>query len=333
MNKNLEIALCDTDSEFIIKFANHVMTRGNSSVHIFTTTEGFFQDENDFDVTILTEEFEEISAFKPKGNVGHKYYLCEDSFVESEDYIYKYQSVDLILDEVVELRKIGMAKAGAEKSGKNSKLLGIYSPNSHELQLPFSMALCQSLKAQGQALFIDLEEISIMSYLIGNTLDRNLMDLLYDINTNSKGIDLSMYARSFMGFDYIEPFLNPNEISEIDEEIWNSFFEILLKSDYEVVVVLFGRTVSGFSRLISKLNRLYVLGRSGDFFRKGQEVFMEYLERIQADIQVENVILPMSAGNLSDGAYQIEELLQGNLGMFVRKMMNSRGQNSLENYG
>ena len=32
-------------------------------------------------------------------------------------------------------------------------------------------------------------------------------------------------------------------------------------------------------------------------------------------------MLPMSAGNLVDGTYAIEELIQGNLGMFVRRMI------------
>ena len=321
--KNLEVALCDLDSDYILKFANHLMTRANVGVHIFTTPEGFYVDETEFDVTILTEEFDEISGFRPNGKVGHKYVLTDDSARISDDYIYRFQAVDKILDEISELKEEKIS-IGKRISNGNSRLIGVYSPVAHELQLPFSMALGQAYRTGGKVLFIDLEEISIMPNLIGRNCERNLMDLLYLMNTNSDaGRNLSDYIHSFMGFDYIEPFFNPNEISEIDEETWNKFFDMLVKSDYDVVVVLFGRAINGFSKIIGRLNRLFVLGRPGDYFRKGQENFFEYLERIQADIIVENVILPMSAGNLCDGAYQLEELLQGNLGLFVRKLMNA----------
>lgn len=333
--KNLEIALCDLDSNYVLKFANHLMMKANVGVHIFTTPEGFFSDETDFDVAIMTEEFEEISGFRPKGMIGHKYFLTEDSANVTDGFIYKFQAVDKILDEITELKEVTKSGISKKNSNEKSKLIGVYSPVNHELQLPFSMALGQAYRTGGKVLFVDLEEISIMPNLIGRNCERNLMDLLYLLNTNAEDMEdsLSEYVRSFMGFDYIEPFWNPNEISEIDEDTWDRFFEMLVKTDYDVVVVLFGRAINGFARYIERLNRLFVLGRPGDYFKKGQENFLDYLDRIKANISVENVILPMSAGNLSDGTYQLEELLQGNLGVFVRKLMNSNERNVLENYG
>ena len=334
--KSLEIALCDLDSDYIFKVANYLMAQRDVGVHIFTTPEGFFSDDTDFDVTVLTEEFDEIAGFRPKGTSGHKYLLTEEAVNDRDDFIYKFQAVDKILNEITELNEIAKTKVSIKNSNEKSKLIGVYSPIAHELQLPFSMALGQSYRTGGRVLFIDLEEISIMPNLLGRNCERNLMDLLYLINTNhgqSQDIDLSEYVRSFMGFDYIEPFLNPNEISEIDEDTWSRFFEMLVKTDYDVVVILFGRAINGFAKFIERLNRLFVLGRPGDYFKKGQEIFLDYLERIQADISVENVILPMSAGNLADGTYQLEELLQGNLGVFVKRLMGVSGKNVLENYG
>ncbi|SFN74811.1 hypothetical protein SAMN04487831_103146 [Pseudobutyrivibrio sp. UC1225] len=332
--KNLEIALCDLDSNYVLKFASHLMRKANVGVHIFTAPETFYSDESDFDVAIMTEEFDEISGFRPKGMIGHKYLLTEEPGIISENVIYKYQAVNMIFDDITEL-KGSMNAVSKRDSNEKSKLIGVYSPINHELQLPFSMALGQAYRTGGKVLFVDLEEISIMPNLIGRNCERNLMDLLYILNTNSDDMEksLSEYVRSFMGFDYIEPFWNPNEIGEIDEDTWDRFFEMLVKTDYDVVVVLFGRVINGFSRYLERLNKLFVLGRPGDYFKKGQENFLDYLERIQANLSVENVILPMSAGNLSDGTYQVEELLQGNLGVFVKKLVNISGRNGLEIYG
>ena len=101
--KSLEIALCDLNSDYILKVAGQLMEKAQVVVDVFTTPEGFFSCENDFDVCVLTKEFEEISGFRPKGSSGHKYFICE---TESEDLdcIYRYQSIDKILDAIMELR-------------------------------------------------------------------------------------------------------------------------------------------------------------------------------------------------------------------------------------
>ena len=329
--KSLEIALCDLNSDYILKVAGQLMEKAQAVVHVFTTPEGFFSCENDFDVCVLTKEFEEISGFRPKGSSGHKYFICE---TESEDLdcIYRYQSIDKILDAITELREVGQ-KSSTKKSNEISKFTGIYSPVCHELQLPFSMALGQSLRTKGKVLLLDLEEISIMGSLVGTTTERNVMDLLFEISTGQSSVDLSRYTETFMGFDYIEPFLNPNEIGEIDEDTWLKLFELLAKSEYSQIVVLFGRAINGFPKLLDFMNQLYVLGRPGDYFRKSQDLFLDYLERISCKVEVKCVSLPMSAGNLSDGTYQLEELLQGNLGMYVNKILRAQASNTLENYG
>ncbi len=327
--KNLKVALCDQNEDYILKLANYFMEIPQVSVHIFTTPEGFFADENDYDVTVLTEDFQDITDFRPKGTTGHKYHLIEDFDTESEDCIYRFQAVDNILNEIHELRKVG--NTGSKKSNGTSKLVGIFSPASHELSLPFSMAVSQSYRTSGRVLFLDIEEVSILPKLIGDACERNLMDLLYEQSTSEK-LDLSKYVRSFMGFDYVTPFENPNEISEIDEETWSGFFEALEQSSYDVVIVLFGRAINGFSGFIEKLNKLYVLNRPGDYFKMSQDSFLTYIEKINATEKVENVLLPMSAGNLSEGTYQIEELLQGNLGVFVKKLINVNTKNLMKQY-
>lgn len=331
---NLEVALCDCCESYIMKFASYLMENMKVSIHIFTTIESFFSDEGCYDVAILSEEFMEVSDFRPKGKVKHKYFLTENKEAAEDSTIYKYQSMDCILDQVAELKKLQNMVASIKHSNSHSKMIGVYSPVGHELQLPFSMALGQAYRSDGKVLFLDLEEISIMPDLIGRSCERNLLDLLYEINTNtSDEFNLSKYARSFMGFDYIEPFLNPNELSEIDQETWSRLFNRLQATDYDVIVILFGRAINGFNSFIEGLEKLYVLGKPGDYFKKGQEAFFEFLDRIDTEVESENVILPMSAGNLTDGTYQIEELLQGNLGVFVKKLINMKVRNAIENYG
>ncbi len=321
--KNVEIALCDSDEDYILRFASYLMSELEVGVHIFTTPESFFADDGDYDITIMTEEFDEIFAFRPNQNVGQRFILCESNNCDMENGIYKYQAVDCILDEIKPLRR---KCQNGNKSFSAAKLIGVYSPVAHELQLPFAMALGQAFKANGSVLFLDLEEISIMPSLLGKHCEKNLMDLLYEIDTAE--LDFEEYTNTFMGFDYIESFLNPTEISEIDEMTWERFFKLLAAAEYDVIVILFGRAINGFNKILSNLDRLYVLGKPGDYFKKSQDLFNDYLEKIGTSAHCEDVILPMSAKNLSDNSYQIEELLQGNLGMFAKKLINANGQSA-----
>ena len=52
--KNVEIALCDSDEDYILRFASYLMSELEVGVHIFTTPESFFADDGDYDITIMT---------------------------------------------------------------------------------------------------------------------------------------------------------------------------------------------------------------------------------------------------------------------------------------
>ena len=327
--RNLEIALCDIDDSYIMRFASYLMEKCEAGIHIFTSTEGFFEDEGTYDLAIMSEDFKELCDFKTKGMVRKKYFLSENVDEESEDCIYKYQSVEGILEKL-NLLKYESVKKSINNSNNESKLIGVYSPISHELQLPFTMALNQEYTKLGRVLFLDLQEISILPAFAGSC-ERNLLDLLYEINTSTEKVDLSSYVKSYMDFDYISPFYNPNEIGEIDEATWISLFDWVLKLKYDHVIVLFGRVINGFKTIMERFEKLYVLSQPGDYYKNSRDQFLDYLKRLNLPLEIENVNLKMTAKNLSEGTYELKELLQGNLGMFVEKLMSMNGQN--EYYG
>ena len=319
---NIELALCDPDSDYIMAFASYMMEHvPGSNIHIFTTPESYFADEEDYDVVLLTTDFEEISAFRKKGRVSHRYLLCQED-IEDEDCIFKYQSMDKVIDSIIELKAAGLKRqANKTLSKQKTKIIGVYSPNSHELSMPFSMALGQAQKEAARVLFLDLEEISILPQLLGGGKDKNLMDLLYEVSIGKEDIDLMEYTRYFMGFQYIAPFSNVSDMGEVEEETWEKFFDRLIQEKFDVIVVLYGRTINGFVKHLQRLDKLYLLNKPGDYYGLMQENFIKFMRRAGVDCDMEEVLLPMSAANLSTGAYCLEELLQGNLGVFVGRLL------------
>lgn len=323
--KTKEIVLCDTDAYYATNFASYLMERiSDLSIHIYTTTESYFSDTREYDVGLLTAPFVEMDSFRKRAGVKKKFLLCDGS--EDEDLKYlecidKYSSMDEIMSKVI--------KASDDKShliemnlNECSSIVGVYSPISHELQLPFSMALCRSYSSSGRVLFVDLEEISIMNSLTGQTCDKNMLDLLYMLSSDSTDeVDLNGYINEFMGFEYIPSFVGPDEINEISKLAWQKFFNSIIRMGYEKIVVLFGRAIDGFGEIVQSLEQLIILSKSGDFYKKSTQAFINYLETMDIDSNKTVVDLPMSAGNLIDGGYCIEELLMGNLGAFAGRLI------------
>ncbi|MCF0131954.1 MAG: hypothetical protein HUJ71_09480 [Pseudobutyrivibrio sp.] len=324
-----DIALCDLDMDYITRFASYLMGKRNSSkveLHIFTTPESFFSDEGDYDVGLMTSDFMEVMDFKTQGNIRKRYLLSEDNYnKESElDWVYKYQSMEAIIQAIPEIQEELNQNVQTEEIGKRKPyLMGVFSPMSHELQLPFAMALCDSIKNQGRILFLDLEEISILSSLLNTESDSNLMDLIYELSTNKTlGEDaIKRHINQFMGMDYISPFINPDDLVQIGEAELLKLYEAINQMGYETVVLLLGRAVPGFTELLSHMDQLIMLSKPGDYYNKGSKVFLDYINRSGINANVTEVKLSMSAGNLKDGTYCIEELLTGNLGLFVRKLL------------
>ena len=328
--KKTRIALCDLDMDYITRFASYIMERNFSSrveLSIFTTPESFFADEGSFDLGIMTSDFMEVSAFKNQGTIMKKYLLSEDKEQSSNGEwrsICKYQSMDSIIEEIDELKECSLKTAEDKRSGEKegTKIWGIYSPMSHELQLPFAMALCESLSEKGRMLFIDFQEVSIMPSLIQAEASGNLMDLIFELNASGNGVPetVSKYVHRFMGMDYIAPFSNPDDLAQLGEDDLKVLFRALYNLNYDGIVLLLGKAVPGFGELLSRMNQLILLSKPGDYFNKGNELFMDYLEKAGIEIQTSLVRLPMNAGNLKDGTYCIGELLRGNLGLFVKKL-------------
>lgn len=331
--KQQDLLLCDSDVEYVRRFASYIMEHADGvKLHIFTDTKAYFLDKGSYDIGILSKDFMELSDFDAGKTINEKFYLCDEENtlnIPKEQIIYRYQSMGSIVDIINRCANNTRLRERRKNGNSNDYTFieAVYSPINHELQLPFAMALGQVYKESGKVLFLDLEEISIMPQLINAKEDKNMLDFLYMLKTKGSSktaADFECFGefiRTYQGMDYIPPFVGPDEMSGIDADDWQLIFDAVVSLGYEKVVVLFGRTVNGFDKLLSVIDRLILLSKPGDFYEKSVNEFMAYIMRQKINTAIVPVQLPMSAGNLSDGSYRIEELLVGNLGMFIRHLI------------
>lgn len=93
-----------------------------------------------------------------------------------------------------------------------------------------------------------MEELSILQMLTKQQGNRSFVDLLYLMTRQEAGgEDIRAYTNCFMGVDYVSPFAGPEEMADVEKETWVAFFQQLMASDYDTVVLLFGRTIPRLS--------------------------------------------------------------------------------------
>ena len=318
------IVVCDGDKEYVQAFTTYLMEHiPDIMIFSFTSEEAFLQSEQKYAVGILSKDFLSVLEFSGKEMVEEKLYLCEEDIAPEYEHlpmVYKYQSMEIVEEMMRRMLQRDISDWWGKRKETKTRLIGIYSPICHELSMPFGLSLCQVLRESGRVLFLDIEENSIMTMMTGQDGGRNLMDLLYFV-LQQESFSLGEFVQSFMGVDYISPFANPEELNDISREAWEALMQYLLEAGYDMVVILFGRTVQGFHDMVSMCQELVVLGKPGDYYQKSQKSFLEYAGRVYENVPIRTVSLPMSAGNLVDGTYAMEELIQGNLGIFVRKLL------------
>ena len=318
------IVVCDEDKEYLIAFTEYLMEHIHDiSIYSFSSVEVFLESNRTYDVGILSKDFLSVLEFSNKNLVEEKLYLCDENVTPDFEHlpmVYKYQSMEIVEEMMRRMLQKDAAGWWEKRRDANTKVIGIYSPISHELSMPFGLSLCQVLREKGRVLFLDIEENSIMEMMTGQENGRSLMDLLYFV-LQQESFPMEEFIHTFMGVDYVSSFANPEEVNDISQEAWESLMSYILRAGYDTVVVLFGRTVQGFHNMVSMCEELVVLGKPGDYYQKSIRAFMNYAGKTFDDVSIKSVYLPMSAGNLVDGTYAMEELIQGNLGIFVRKLL------------
>ena len=264
-------------------------------------------------------------AYKKEGTdirFGRLMYLCDEMSDKVDDIepLYKFQSMDTFLDKIYSaIRQDDVMKMLAGMQVARGSSIGIFSPIGHDLRLPFSLAFTKVKNDDGRALFLDLENISILPELLEREVENDLLDLLYMMESREDAsFVLEEYVSYYEGIAMLPPMRDPGRIAEITVDEWERLFSTAEKNGYQLVILM-DQMLQGFEKVISSMSELIILGRPEDYYRKSQKKCMSYLSGIKDPPRVQEVILPMSASNLLDGTYEFGQLLEGNLGSFVRR--------------
>lgn len=320
--KTVRLLVADRDSSYVQALVNYMIASGSSyEVTGYTKEELFLRGEGVFQLALLGDGF--IEREKDTGMKFEKVlFLTGDVQKEIPGYqpIYKFQMMGDFLQQIQKNLKTP-AKQLEIRKRKNQRNICIYSPMHHELALPFALSMSRILGEQGQTLLVDMEELSLLPELMERTPGRNLGDYLYYLTSKGRegNGDTTDFLGYYEGFYYLAPLQGIGSVAEIGKEDWMKLFGQLACEEFQQVVLLMDTQVQGMAEILEQVSEILLLGKPGDYYLRSQKKFLEQVKELGLEDKVKVMMLPLSAANLTSGGYHMSQLLNGNLGGYVRK--------------
>lgn len=299
MQKNCIIY--DTDREYGKRLVSAISNHKNLPFHVqlFTSKNELdrFFDYNTADIMVVSEDFGTYEA--EYGYIEKILVLMEEEIrgyekntenIERIRKIYKYQSADSILREVIRF---------AGEGGQNMEdveLIGIYSPACEPVRTMFALSMAQILAENNKTLYCNLEEFSGLGEILETQNKQTLSDIMYYYRCNGSQITENMKCMivSQSGIDYIPPVGFAQDIGIMEtQELSEMFLKIAQECGYKKVVLEISSAVKEQWKMIFACSRVY-MPVSNDYLSKqkahdfekyilmaGMEHLWNHIERIE----------------------------------------------------
>lgn len=282
---------------------------------------------HDIEILLVGEKVREKAK---EVKAGLKMILCDGEFVSKEKEkeeasVYKYQSGDCILQEVMACYCTAPLQPGLALMGKRAVIMGIYSPVGRCGKTSFALTLAQMLGKKQAVLFISMEEYSGFSKLVCNGYEQDLSDVFYLYQRGDfNWLRLKSMILSNGNVDYIPPVSYGEDLDQVTpEEITGLLKKIAAESGYERIIVDIGHMGKGALSLFEACDVIYMPVLEDRVSAAKLEDFEDYLkEADDRGIRQKIQKLRLPAGRRAVwGGNQVEQLVWGEMGDFVRKLL------------
>ncbi len=247
--------------------------------------------------------------------------------VTEADYpaVYKYQSADSVIREVMAKYCDRPADEAFMVLGRRARVLGIYSPVGRCFKTSMALLLGQQLAREGKTVYIGFEEFSGLERILGGEHKNDLSDVLYYFRQGSFNVvRLRSLVYTWKDMDYIAPVRYPEDMEQMNGDEAGQLIEKLASEcGYEYVVVDVGRPARNLLPVLECCDVIYMPVRDDDVSAAKLDEFADYLNvtgRQKTAERIQRVKLPFH-GNLKRGGGYLEQILWGELGDYVRKLL------------
>ncbi|MCC8137296.1 MAG: hypothetical protein LIO76_04400 [Clostridiales bacterium] len=330
MKKSI-FAVCDLEASYACNLTEYLNERKTTpfEVQAFTNVQSLekFAKENEIEILLIStramcNEIRELP-------ISRTIILSEGEQISDLGYplIYKYQSSDDILSEVMEYYVQDHPQPHTLSLGvRNTKLYGVYSPIGRTRKTTFALCLGEILAESKKVLYMNFEEFSGFEELFQVNYRMDISDLIYFSRQKEGGLiyKLNSVIQTFHELEYIPPALSPSDIRDVTGEEWLAFLkEIMSFREYDAIILDLSEQVDNLFQLLSECDRIYMPVQD-DMISQAKLKQYEHLlhmldlEKVQEKtLRIHPPVQPL----LRDGGELTQQLIWGEMGNFVRKLL------------
>lgn len=324
------MAVYDVDPFYAERFAEFVNRRDQVpfSVVAFTALERLRVYGTDHKIELLLinssvspEEIRKIGAARVISLADGEGTALEESYPS----VYKYQSADSIMREVMACYSADCEESGLAMTSKASRVIGIYSPVNRCLKTSLALTMGQLLSRDARVLYMNLEDCSGLGRLIGEEYGGGLSDLLYYYSQDSfSWMRLGSVIYTWGDLDYVPPVKYPEDLSQItSQEMAGLLSRISRESTYEIIILDLGQFGKKAVEVLDLCDVIYMPVKEDCISVAKVEEFEEYLTASGHEPLKKRILklkLPYHCDFGRRDGY-LEQLLWGELGDYTRQLL------------
>lgn len=314
----MKLAICDFDERYVNSLFTYLYGKCDSNnFSSFTSVEDFEASllNNEYNYIIMGDEFYEVLKASRedtgiKDTRSGKIIILSSSIdnlqnEESYQVVYKYGPMDGLY------KMINHTK----RKARESKSYAVYSPTHHELTEMYGLSMCQMLLESSNVLLVDMSSCPVIRSMIRDGPRSGIVDVIYKLE-NNRTWEIKDLIEEYSGIDVLPMSLSPTDVASICKSQWKKLIEYIDSLKYETYVFIIEDISQGFKEIVEYVDNVILINRKGDYYKVKQDEMEKFIKNMGT--KVTSVELQMSANNLNEGCYRLEELLSGNLGRYVR---------------
>ena len=238
--------------------------------------------------------------------------------------VLKYISADDIVREILNIYKPDREEAWLKIAGKQSKIIGLYSPIHRCGKTYAAIALSAIGNEYKKTLLISFEEYKGILYEALKYTDYDMSDVLYAYKQGNFSWDkLSKIVYSTGSLDLIAPARYPEDIGELSsKELYELIQSIAKESEYELIVIDFGVLGKRGIDLLEMCHSVYMPILPDPISEKRIEEFYDYLTLLDRE-HIKDKILSCVLPSCSYNELELDRIAYSELADYMRTMADS----------
>ncbi|MDO4323006.1 MAG: hypothetical protein Q4C61_10810 [Lachnospiraceae bacterium] len=330
MKKSI-FAVCDLEASYACNLMDYLNEKRTTpfEVQAFTNVESLqsFAKDNEIEILLISTRAmcNEIRDLP----ISRTIILSEgETLQDLEEYpfIYKYQSSDQILSEVMEYyAELNPRPYILGSVAHKTKLYGIYSPVGRSRRTSFALTLGEILAETKQVLYLNFEEFAGFEELFQTKCRADLSDLIYFSRQKENGFifRLNSVIQTFHGLQYVPPAISPADIRDVSGSEWMEFLQDIMNyCDYDVIILDLSEQVDELFQILKSCDRIYMPVQE-DMISQAKiaqyEKLIQMLDLQEVLDKTQKLRLPIQT--MQKEGDMIQQLVWGEMGDYVRKLL------------